>query len=113
MEMKLKKFIVACAVGGLSWILITLFLMFLGNTEVFSVIIGIQFAIGIAMSTFSIKKGLTRGRAGIAMSILILLYFFYVMIYLPAITSGRVMLTCMVLILSFMVLQKGFNDRRR
>jgi len=111
----MKKFLLSSIVGGVCWILCTLFLIFLRNSDFFSILIGLQFAVGIGINTYTANFVFPRGAGKIlAMYNLVLTaYFILTLLYLVTITSGRVALTCMVLILSFLVLQKGIYDWKR
>jgi len=107
----IKKFLLACALGGIGWILMALFLIFLGNSDTFSVIFGLLFAVGIVLNVFA-HKGKLFSKIGIIYSVIFIAYFVYIMSYLPGITSGRISLTCLTLILGFSVFNNGINNWR-
>jgi len=109
--MRTKTFFLSCLAGGVVWIAVSLFLMLLNNSELFSTLIGLQAAVGTVMSIFSLPHGASK-KTGIVYYLLFLAYFIFVMFSLPRITSGRVALTAMTLILSFVIFQKGFADWR-
>ncbi len=107
----MKKFLLSSIIGGLCWILCSLFLIFLRNSNFFSVIIGLIIGIGSGLTayfgSFKVKM------QDFFISIIFITLFFFALFNLVTITSGRVVLTCMVLILSFLVFQKGINDWRK
>ena len=107
----MKRFLLSSIIGGLCWILCSLFLIFLRNSDFFSILIGLQFAVGIGISTYfgSFKFKMQD----FFISIIFITLFLFTLFSLVRITSGRVVLTCMVLILSFLVFQKGINDWRK
>ncbi|MFA5779236.1 MAG: hypothetical protein WC947_03790 [Elusimicrobiota bacterium] len=111
----MKKFLLSSILGGLCWILCSLFLIFLRNSDFFSILIGLQFAAGIGISTYTAKFTFPPGAGKIfaIYNLVLTAYFILVLFYLVTITSGRVALTCMVLILSFLVFQKSINDWRQ
>ena len=111
MRDNIKKFLLACVLGGIGWILMALFLIFLGNSDTFSVIFGLLFAAGISLNVFA-RKGKFFTKIGIVYSVIFVTYFIYVMSYLPGITSGRISLTCLALILGFSVFNNGINNWR-
>lgn len=109
--MKKKEFIISCAAGGAAWIFVSIFLMLLSNPDEFSMLIGFQSAAGISLSLYAFLTG-KKKKFDLFYYICFLAYFIFVMFSLPRITSGRVVLTAMTLILSFAIFQKGFNDWR-
>jgi len=109
--MSRKTFLLSCIAGTVSWIMVALFLILLNNSEEFSTLIGLQAAVGIGLSVYSLFTG-KRKKIDTIYCFCFLIYFIFVMMSLMRITSGRVVLTAMTLILSFIIFQKGFTDWR-
>jgi len=74
-------------------------------------LIGLQAAVGISLSVYLLATGI-KIKFNIIYYLVFLFYFVFVMFSLPRITSGRVVLTVLTLILSFAIFQKGFTDWR-
>lgn len=105
-----KKFLAACIFAGITWIITGVFLIFLQNSDFFSITVGLFAASGAGFTAYSgIKefKGIN-----ILDDIIFSVLFLFALFNLVKITSGRIALTCMILILSFLILQKGITDWR-
>lgn len=106
----MKKFLIACVAGGVLWIITGVLLMFLQNSDLFSIVIGLSTGTGFGLNTYfgdwKFKKEI------FFIDVIVVALFLFTLFNLVKITSGRVALTCMILILSFLFFQKGINDWR-